>query len=119
MHAQVRLLRVLQSGEIQRLGGSPPRPVDVRIIAATNRNLENMLQHNLFREDLYYRLNVFPITIPPLRDRKEDIPLLLRHFMDKSAKRQGVKAPELDLSSLDRLLAYSWPGNIRELENLV
>ena len=119
MHAQVRLLRVLQSGEIQRLGGSQPRPVDVRIIAATNRNLENMLQHNLFREDLYYRLNVFPITIPPLRDRKEDIPLLLRHFLDKSAKRLGVEPPELDLSSLYRLLAYSWQVNIRELENLV
>ena len=117
--AQIRLLRVLQNGEIQRLGGAQTRPVDVRIIAATNRNLEQMLQRGLFREDLYYRLNVFRIRIPPLRERAMDIPLLIRHFLTASAEKLGLPSPGLDQASFGRLQLYSWPGNVRELENMV
>lgn len=119
LQAQARLLRVLQNGVVQRLGSVSPTPVDVRIIAATNRNVESMVQCGKFREDLYYRLNVFPIRVPPLRERCEDIPLLINHFVTTISARWGMPARPLDPTSLDRLMAYSWPGNVRELENLV
>lgn len=117
--AQVRLLRVLQNKEVERLGSTKSRPVDVRVIAATNSNLENMLQTGTFREDLYYRLNVFRLQVPPLRERPEDIIPLMQHFVRKTAARFNLSSPRLDFSALDSVLAYSWPGNVRELENLV
>lgn len=118
--AQVRMLRVLQSKEIERVGGSDPIVVDIRIIAATHRNLEDMIKKNQFREDLWFRLNVFPITIPPLRERKEDIPALVHHFIGrKSQELRLPKPPTLEQGAVDRLMAYSWPGNVRELENVI
>lgn len=118
--AQVRLLRVIQTREIERVGGTQTIPVDIRIISATNRNLEEMVQGGLFREDLWYRLNVFPITIPPLRMRKQDIPALVHHFIERKSAALKIRAkPALSAGTLDRLMAYDWPGNVRELENLV
>ncbi|HJV65996.1 MAG TPA: sigma 54-interacting transcriptional regulator [Geomonas sp.] len=119
-HAQVRLLRVLQNRVIERVGGSRPIPVDIRVIAATHRNLEEMVSQNGFREDLWFRLNVFPIIMPPLRQRKEDIPALTRYFIrQKSAEYGFGMAPELAPGALERLKNYGWAGNVRELENLV
>ncbi len=118
--AQVRLLRVLQEKEIERVGGSGPIPINIRIIAATHRNLEDMLNSGAFREDLYFRLRVFPISIPPLRSRMMDMPALVQHFIQKKAlemKRSPV--PGLAFGALERLTAYRWPGNVRELENAV
>jgi transcriptional regulator with GAF, ATPase, and Fis domain len=118
--AQVRMLRVLQHKEIERVGGSNPIHVDVRIIAATHRNLEEMLKADLFREDLWFRLNVFPIMIPPLRARKADIPALLHHFIQrKTIELKLPTRPTLAPGAMDRLVAYHWPGNVRELENMV
>lgn len=118
--AQVRLLRVLQAKEIERVGGSETVDVDIRVIAATHRNLEEMIQSDRFREDLWFRLNVFPITIPPLRQRKEDIPSLVHHFLErKSIDLKLLGAPTLAPGAIDRLVAYTWPGNVRELENVV
>ncbi|MCP4751042.1 MAG: sigma-54-dependent Fis family transcriptional regulator, partial [Proteobacteria bacterium] len=118
--AQVRLLRVLQNKEIERVGGIKAIPVDIRIIAATHRNLREMVRTKEFREDLWFRLNVFPITIPPLRDRTADIPALLRHFLDVKSRELNLAAvPEITPGAIDRLMAYSWPGNVRELENVV
>jgi transcriptional regulator with GAF, ATPase, and Fis domain len=118
--AQVRLLRVLQAKEIERVGGTTSIPVDVRIISATHRNLEEMIASGRFREDLWFRLNVFPITIPPLRQRREDIPALVHHFIERKSKELKLaKSPVLVPSALDRLRAYDWPGNVRELENLI
>lgn len=118
--AQVRLLRVLQQQEIERVGGSDPIQIDVRIISATHRNLEEMVKLGQFREDLWFRLNVFPITIPPLRLRTEDIPALVSHFIEQKAKKLNIrKPPRLAPGSMQRLQAYLWPGNVRELENLV
>lgn len=116
---QTKLLRVLQERIINRLGGTDPIKVDVRIIAATNRNLERALQEHRFREDLYYRLNVIPIFVPPLRERKEDIPILIAHFIKRFA--QENNRPELTFSqaALDMCMDYDWPGNVRELENAV
>ncbi len=120
LQAQVRLLRVLQHKEIERVGGTQTIPVDVRIIIATNRNLENMVQERLFREDLWYRINIFPIMIPPLRHRTEDIPALVYHFIEKKAKELKIHTPpSLSVTGLDQLKAYHWPGNVRELENLI
>ena len=120
LQAQVRMLRVLQSKEIERVGGSDSIVVDIRIIAATHRNLEDMVKTNQFREDLWFRLNVFPINIPPLRERKEDIPALLHHFIGrKSQELRLPKPPILIHGAIDRLAAYSWPGNVRELENVI
>jgi len=120
LQAQVRLLRVLQNREIERVGGSRPIPVDIRVITATHRNLESMVSDNRFREDLWYRLNVFPIIIPPLRQRKEDIPALTRHFVArKSMELRMLTPPVIAPGALQRLMNYSWPGNVRELENLV
>ncbi|MFH1137819.1 MAG: sigma 54-interacting transcriptional regulator [Pseudomonadota bacterium] len=118
--AQVRLLRVLQTHEIERVGGAGPIEVDIRVIAATNRNLHRMVTRGAFREDLFYRLYVFPIIIPPLRQRKEDIPALVEYFIEKKTVEMKLEgSPGLEAGALERLLAYDWPGNVRELENLV
>ena len=118
--AQVRLLRVLQQKEIQRLGGTEKIKLDIRVIAATHRDLKLMLESGKFREDLFFRLNVFPIPIPPLRERKEDIPALLQHFiLEKSKDMKFGYTPYLMPDELERLMAYPWPGNVRELENAV
>ena len=116
---QVKLLRVLQEKEFQRLGGSETIKADVRIIAATNRNIEEMIGKNEFREDLYYRLNVFPLIVPPLRDRRGDIPLLVNHFIEKHNKIHGLKIKRISSTAIDLLMTYHWPGNIRELENCI
>jgi two-component system, NtrC family, response regulator AtoC len=112
---QVKLLRVLQERSFERLGGTKTITVDVRIIAATNRDLLAAIEAGIFREDLYYRLNVVPITLPPLRDRKEDIPVLVTHFLE----RFGAPGREVSKKAMDSLLSYDWPGNIRELENTI
>lgn len=118
MDAQTRLLRVLQSGEFTTVGGSRPIRADVRIIAATHKNLPDLIAEGSFREDLYYRLNVIPVALPPLRQRGEDIALLARHFLDIAAK-EGLPRKRLDESGSARLLEHGWPGNVRELENLM
>ena len=118
--AQIRLLRVLQNREIERLGGVQAIPVDIRVIAATNRNLEAMVKSGQFREDLWFRLNVFPVFIPPLRERKSDLPALLDYFLEtKSKSLKLARIPELGSGAMQPLLAYDWPGNVRELENIV
>ncbi len=118
--AQVRLLRVLQAKEIERVGGASPIPVDIRIISATHRNLEEMVSSGRFREDLWFRLNVFPIMSPPLRQRREDIPALVHHFIyHKSKELKLTDVPALAPGALTRLAAYDWPGNVRELQNLI
>ena len=120
LQAQVRLLRVLQHKEIERVGGTQMIPVDVRIISATNKNLEAMVRSGAFREDLWYRLNIFPIMIPPLRQRTEDIPALVHHFVEKKAKELKIHTPPpVSARGVERLKAYPWPGNVRELENLM
>src|SRR5215203_2942006 len=116
--AQTRLLRVLQEGEYTAVGGRAPIRVDVRIIAATHRDLSQLIRQGLFREDLFYRLNVAPIRLPPLRERSSDIPALVRHFASLAA-REGLPLRTLDESAMERLRRYRWPGNVRELENLV
>jgi transcriptional regulator with GAF, ATPase, and Fis domain len=116
---QTKLLRVVQEGEFERLGGSKTIKVNVRIIASTNRDLEEAIRNNTFREDLFYRLNVFPITIPPLRQRKEDIPLLVDYFVAKFNKKTGKKIETVPKETLDMLQAYNWPGNVRELESII
>jgi transcriptional regulator with GAF, ATPase, and Fis domain len=119
-HAQIRMLRVLQEKEIERVGGTKPIPVDIRTIAATHRNLQDMVKEKQFREDLWFRINVFPIRVPPLRERKEDIPSLVYYFINKKAKQLKLPAaPELSPGAVERFLSYSWPGNVRELENVV
>jgi transcriptional regulator with PAS, ATPase and Fis domain len=118
-NVQTKLLRVLQEKEISRLGGTSRIKVDVRVITATNRNLEKALQEGLFREDLYYRLNVIPILIPPLRDRKEDIPLLIDHFLRKFCQENRKPLMKFSDRALEACINYDWPGNVRELENAV
>jgi two-component system nitrogen regulation response regulator GlnG len=117
MEAQTRLLRVLQQGEYTTVGGRTPIKTDVRIIAATNKDLRLLIQQGLFREDLFFRLNVVPLRLPPLRERAEDIPDLIRHFF-ALVEREGLPAKQIDQAAIDRLRKYSWPGNVRELENL-
>ncbi len=116
---QVKLLRILQERQFERLGSNVTRDVDVRVIAATNVDLRAALEEGRFREDLYYRLNVVPINIPPLRERKEDIPFLALHFVNKLSKELGSSAKEISPGAMDRLLDHSWPGNVRELENTI
>jgi Nif-specific regulatory protein len=116
---QVKLLRVLQEREFERVGGTEPVPVDVRVIAATNRDLEKALADAGFREDLYYRLNVFPIFIPPLRSRKADVLPLADHFVEKYAREQGKNIRRISTPAIDLLSSYHWPGNVRELENTI
>ncbi|MBJ6725473.1 sigma 54-interacting transcriptional regulator [Geomesophilobacter sediminis] len=118
--AQVRLLRVLQNREVERVGGKRPIPVNIRVIAATHRNLQNMIADGNFREDLWFRLNGFPIMVPPVRQRKEDVPALVRHFITAKSRELGVgNPPSVAPGALLRLMDYNWPGNVRELENLV
>jgi len=116
---QAKLLRVLQEGEFERLGNPNTIKVNTRVIAATNRNLQIAIEKKEFREDLYYRLNVFPVICPPLRDRKEDIPLLVKHFCQKHEGKIGRKIKNIPTKVMDALMAYDWPGNIRELENII
>jgi len=120
LDAQVRLLRVLQHREVERVGGTDRIPVDIRIIAATNQNLGAMVEEGRFREDLWFRLNVFPIHVPPLRDRPKDVPALVHHFLERKAGELKLgQTPRLAPGALDALLSYEWPGNVRELENVV
>jgi two-component system response regulator HydG len=116
---QVKLLRVLQENEFERVGGERTLQTDARIIAATNKNLQKLVKANSFREDLYYRLNVIPVKMPPLRDRAEDIVLLTKHFLNKTAQKNKTYAKSIDANGLKILMNYNWPGNIRELENLM
>jgi Nif-specific regulatory protein len=116
---QVKLLRVLQERELERVGGTTTIKVNVRLIAATNRNLEEAVKEGRFREDLYYRLNVFPLHVPPLRERKSDIVLLADHFTEKYAEKNGKLIKRISTPALDLLTSYSWPGNVRELENCI
>jgi transcriptional regulator with GAF, ATPase, and Fis domain len=119
IEAQVKLLRVLEEREIERLGNPRPIKVNTRVIAATHRNLEQQIAAGTFREDLFYRLNVFPLSIPPLRERTGDIPLLVWSFVDAFSKTLGKRIAEVDPASLKALENYSWPGNVRELRNVV
>jgi two-component system, NtrC family, nitrogen regulation response regulator GlnG len=118
MEAQTRLLRVLQQGEYTTVGGRTPIKADVRIVAATNKDLRQQIQQGLFREDLFFRLNVVPLRLPPLRERSDDVPDLVRHFFAQ-AEREGLPAKQIDQAALDKLKRYRWPGNVRELENLI
>jgi formate hydrogenlyase transcriptional activator len=119
LEVQPKLLRVLQEHEFERVGSSHTRRTDVRLIAATNADLPQMVSAKRFRADLYYRLNVFPIQVPPLRERPEDIPVLVRHFVREAAQRMNRRALWISPSAMDALIAHSWPGNIRELQNLI
>jgi two-component system nitrogen regulation response regulator NtrX len=117
--AQAKVLRVLQDGDVTRIGGAKPRKVDVRVIAATNKKLEGEIAAGRFREDLYYRLNVVPIQVPPLRERREDIPLLVEHFLSQFTQHDSVAPRSIDAAAIDRLTAFDWPGNVRELRNTI
>jgi transcriptional regulator with GAF, ATPase, and Fis domain len=119
LEVQVKLLRVLQEKEFDRVGGKSPIAVDVRVIAATNRDLLAAVRDKTFREDLYYRLNVFPVLVPPLRERKEDIPLLAHFLIRKFGTKIGKTIEQISDDAISRLCAYHWPGNIRELENII
>ena len=119
LNTQVKILRFLQEREISRIGGSNTIKVDTRLIGATNRNLENALAEGKLREDFYYRINIIPIIIPPLRERKEDIPLLVDHFIHKVNEREGRHIKGISQEALSMLISYHWPGNVRELENIV
>jgi transcriptional regulator with GAF, ATPase, and Fis domain len=116
---QIALLRVLQEREFERVGGTRSIPTNVRVVAATNRDLRAATAAGTFRSDLFYRLNVFPLEMPPLRDRREDIPELVEHFIDRSARNVGKNIRGINKKSLDLLQAYPWPGNIRELQNVI
>jgi DNA-binding NtrC family response regulator len=116
---QVKLLRILQEREFERLGSNKTQHIDVRVVAATNRDLRVALEEGTFREDLYYRLNVVPIEIPPLRDRKDDIPYLARHFVEKLSPESGGRITGITDAAIEKLMGYSWPGNVRELENVI
>ncbi|HVT40234.1 MAG TPA: sigma-54 dependent transcriptional regulator [Gemmatimonadaceae bacterium] len=117
--AQAKVLRVLQDGEVTRIGGAKSRTVDVRVLAATNKRIEEEIASGRFREDLYYRLNVVPIHVPPLRERREDIPLLIDHFLLQLARHDGVAPRGVDSSAIERLTQFDWPGNVRELRNTI
>lgn len=119
LELQPKLLRVLQEREIERLGGSRTIPVNVRVIAATNRDLWQMVEDRQFRSDLFYRLNVFPLELPPLRDRPEDIPLLAKHFTQKMARHMNRAIDAIPTEALRQLMSWDWPGNVRELENVI
>ncbi len=116
---QAKLLRVIEEKRFERVGGTRTIEVDVRIVVATNRDLNKEVQEGRFREDLYYRISVFPIRIPPLRERKEDIPLLAEYFAERAAKDMKVEKPEISDAAMEKLLSYSWPGNVRELKNVI
>ena len=114
---QVKLLRALQEGEVDPVGSKRPVKVDVRIISATNRDLADLTREGQFREDLYYRLNVVPLNVPPLRRRPDDVPVLARHFVEKICRSESMPVKILTPQAIDRLTTYSWPGNVRQLEN--
>lgn len=116
---QSKILRVLQEKEIEKVGGRAPIPIDVRIIAATHRNLRELVKENKFREDLFYRLHVIPIQMPPLREHREDIPMLVEYFLQKQSKELGIAKPAIDHSFITALIEYEWPGNVRELANIM
>ena len=116
---QPKLLRVLQEQQFERLGSTRTHQVDVRLVAATNRNLIDMVKRNEFRSDLYYRLNVFPIPLPPLRERREDIPALVQHFVEMHARRMGKQIENIPAETMSALTSHEWPGNIRELQNFI
>jgi transcriptional regulator with GAF, ATPase, and Fis domain len=116
---QVKLLRVLQEGEFERVGSSQTLKVNVRVIAATNRDLQEVVRNGLFRADLFYRLNVFPLEVPPLRERQDDIPLLVNFFLSRLGKKLGKEIQGVSQKGMASLTSYSWPGNIRELQNVV
>jgi Nif-specific regulatory protein len=117
--AQAKLLRVLQTREFERVGGTETLRTDVRLIAATNRDLEKEMEAGRFRSDLYYRLNIFPIPLPPLRERKEDIPPLVEHFLARLNEERGGRPRRLSPIAFDSMLGYDWPGNVRELQNVI
>jgi formate hydrogenlyase transcriptional activator len=119
LELQAKLLRVLQEGEFERLGSTQTQRVNVRLVAATNRDLTDMVSKKQFRNDLYYRLNVFPIAVPPLRDRLEDIPLLVEHFVKTFSEQMGKQIHEVPAEVMEALVSHSWPGNIRELQNFI
>ena len=119
MELQAKLLRVLQDGQFERLGSTTTIKVDVRVIAATNRELAKEVEKKKFREDLYYRLKVFPINVPPLRERIEDIPALAHKFVDEFSESMGKKVDSISGSTMEMLKSYSWPGNVRELKNVI
>jgi formate hydrogenlyase transcriptional activator len=119
MELQSKLLRVLQEREFERLGSSRTQQVDVRVVAATHRDLKQMVDDGTFRSDLYYRLHVFPLTVPPLRDRQEDIPVIVRHFVDKYARRMNRCIDAIPTKTMEAFTKYCWPGNVRELQNFV
>jgi formate hydrogenlyase transcriptional activator len=119
VETQITLLRVLQEREFERVGGSRPISVEVRVLAATNRNLNAAVDSGKFRQDLFYRLNVFPIEIPPLRERIDDIPVLVEYLVERYAKKAGKKITHIAKKTLELFRAYAWPGNIRELQNVV
>jgi formate hydrogenlyase transcriptional activator len=119
LNAQAKLLRVLQDGDVYRVGSTQPARVDVRLVAATNHDLPALVGERLFREDLFYRVSVFPIRVPPLRERQDDIPLLARHLTARCARRVGKRITEIEQEALDVLTSYPWPGNVRELENVI
>ena len=119
METQIALLRVLQEREIERIGSSHSIPIDVRIIAATNRDLKEAVAAGTFRQDMFYRLNVFPIYMPSLRERADDIPLLVEHLVEKYSSKAGKTFTEIKQGLVEMLQAYDWPGNIRELQNVI
>jgi transcriptional regulator with GAF, ATPase, and Fis domain len=119
LETQIALLRVLQEREFERVGGTEAVRCNVRVIAATNRDLHSATESGSFRNDLFYRLNVFPIDLPPLRERKEDVPILVNYFVNRYAKRTGRKIDRIQKKSLEALQEYSWPGNVRELQNVI
>ena len=119
LELQAKLLRVLQEGEFERVGGTETRRVSVRVIAATNHDLQEAVEEQRFREDLYYRLNVFPIHIPPVRNRTEDIPPLVKHFVMKYASNMGKKIEAIPQATMKAMKAYRWPGNVREIQNVI
>ncbi len=119
LEIQPKLLRALQEREFERLGSTRTKKVNVRLVAATNRDLDKMIEDREFRSDLYYRLKVFPIRVPPLRERPEDIPLLVRYFAQKYERRMEKKIESIPAAALKKLASWHWPGNIRELENLI
>jgi len=119
LELQPKLLRVLQEHEFERLGSTCTQQADVRVVAATHRNLKQMVEDGKFRSDLYYRLHVFPVSVPPLRERREDIPLLVRHFVDEYARRMQRCIQTIPSQTMDALTRYSWPGNVRELQNFI
>src|SRR5207245_4017463 len=116
---QPNLLRALQEQEFERLGSTRTVRVDVRLVAATNRDLEQMVGAGRFRSDLYYRLNVFPVVLPPLRERRDDIPMLARHFIQRFARRMGRRIDSIPAPVMDALVGYAWPGNVREMQNII